>query len=82
MSTHAREYWLNVQAKEAARIAMEMAVSHSEISEAIDNVSPDSCRVDRIDAAGVAYSDALHEAARALALAEQLHRLWVGMEDV
>ena len=31
MSTHAREYWLNVQAREAVRIAMDIEVDQEEI---------------------------------------------------
>ena len=82
MSTHAREYWLNVQAREAVRIAMDIEVDQCDIDGAVDEPGSTLWPVVGRAAVGLALSKAQWDAAYQLALAEQLHRLWVGMEDV
>ena len=82
MSTHAREYWLNVQAREAARIAMDIEVDQEEIDLTFEtSFAGDGAPV---NAAVVRHElrSARHIAAYHLAMAEQLHRLLVGMEGV
>lgn len=77
-----REYWLETHAKTVVKIAMSAPISHSEIQEALDRVSPDLCQLNRIDAAGVAYKEAMNTAAKALVLVEHLHRIWIEVENL
>jgi hypothetical protein len=82
MSTHAREYWLNVQAREAIESAMGMSVEQSEIDAAVDEPGSTLWPVVGRATVGLALSKAQWDAAYHLALAEQLHRRWVGMEEI
>lgn len=82
MSTHAREYWLNVQAREAARMAVDIEADQEDI----DLIFKTSLARDGgpVNAAVVRHElrIAREIAAYHLACAEHLHRLLVGMEDV
>jgi len=63
MSTHARQHWLETQARFAINDAMEIEIDPREIKDVLKTAIKGMV------------------AAAALALAAELHRLWVGMDE-
>ena len=77
MSGHARQHWLETQARFAINDAMEIEIDPREIKDVLKTAIKGMERIN----VGFRLDQARADAARQLALAAELHRLWVGMDE-